>query len=418
MKTEQKVLVVGTTSDYIEWIRQVCPGRALFLTDPAIREEAAEPAPASSEEILSDLNDDIQVKHEISRHLQRWNFSIDGIACFDCESLELAASLALDFNLPYPTVESIQRCRDKYVSKRLWSQNAVKCPRVRLVQSAAGVYDFLRELDGSCVVKPLTGSGSELVFRCASKKDCDKWAHIIRKELNVRRSLRLYSNATSWFLAEEYIDGVEYSCDFMVRDAGVEIIRLTRKIHARNKPFGTIAGYALTSYPSDDIPPGLEDILYNGAKALGISDAICMVDFIVRDDEIFLLEMTPRPGGDCIPHLLRRSGILDMLILALDFAQQRPFSIPRDQVNGQYVGLRLHAGKPGEIMQFDTRMLQQDSRIREIKLIRRAGHHITMPPDDYESWYLGYIIFQPDAETALENQCQELRRRLIVEMAS
>lgn len=417
MNTEPKVLVVGTTADYIEWIRQVCPGRALFLTDPAIREEAAEPSPAPPEEILSDLNDDIQVRNEILRHLRRWSLSIDGIACFDCESLELAASLALDFGLPYPTVESIQRCRDKYISKRLWAQNGVKCPRVRLVQSSAGVYDFLGELNGSCVVKPLTGSGSELVFRCASKKDCDKWAHVMQKELKSRRSLRLYSNATSWFLAEEFIDGVEYSCDFIVRDAGVEIIRLTRKIHARSRPFGTIAGYALTAYPSDAVPAGLlEDTLRGGAQALGVVNAICMVDFIVRDNEIYLLEMTPRPGGDCIPHLLRRSGILDMLSLTLDFAQQRPLAIPRERVNGQYVGLRLHAGKAGEIMQFDTRMLQQDSRIREIKLIRRAGHRITMPPDDYESWYLGYVIFQPDAGTELENQCQDLRRRLIVEM--
>ncbi|MDW7774185.1 MAG: ATP-grasp domain-containing protein [Desulfobulbaceae bacterium] len=417
MNSKQKVLVVGTTADYIEWIRQVCPERALFLTDFEIRENAAEPAPHPWEEILSDLNDESRVKNEILRHLQKWDISLDGITCFDCESLEMAASLAMDFNLPYPDIESINRCRDKYVSKRRWAENGVKCPRVRLVQSSDGVYDFLRELSGSCVVKPLTGSGSELVFRCTSKKDCDKWAHIIRKELSNRQSLRLYSNATTLFLAEEFIDGTEYSCDFIVRDRGVEIVRLTRKIHSRNKTFGTIAGYVLRGYPTEDFSGRmLEETLYNGAIALGVVNAICMVDFIVRENEIFLLEMTPRPGGDCIPHLLRRSGLLDMLTLALDFAQQRPFSIPGDLVNGQYVGLRLHAGKCGEIVNFDTGILQRDPRIREIKLIRRAGHKVALPPDDYESWYLGYIIFQPDTGTALENQCRDLSRQLIVEM--
>lgn len=416
MDSKLQVLVVGTTADYIDWIRQISPGRALFLTDPDSRKQAVEQIPHPSEEVLSPLGDYAQLKDDLLVHLQRWNISLNGIACFDCESLELAARLAKEFSLPYPTAESIRLCRDKYASKILWQRNSVKCPQVRLVQSAEGVFDFLQKLNVPCVIKPLTGSGSELVFNCMNKKDCEKWATILLQELHRRKSLRLYSEATSWFLAEEFIRGDEYSCDFIVRDDCVEVIRLTKKIHAPNKPFGTINGYALCRYPSNEFPAdALEHTLYNGAIALGVTHAVCMVDFLVRDDEIVLLEMTPRPGGDCIPHLLRRSGILDSLVTALDFAQQRPLSIPRGKVNGQYVGLRLHAGKPGEIIKFDTELLQEDPRIREIHLIRKAGHLVAMPPHDYESWYLGHVIFEPEKGVALENQCQDLCRRLVVE---
>lgn len=418
MNTELQVLVVGTTADYIEWIRQVSPGRALFLTDYEIRNQAAEQVPQPAEEVLSGLDDYAQARDDLLLHLRRWNITLNGIACFDCESLELAAWLAREFSLPYPTVESIRLCRDKYASKVLWQRNSVKCPQVRLVQSPEGVFDFLQKLNAPCVIKPLTGSGSELVFNCMSKKDCEKWATILQKELKERKSLRLYSDATAWFLAEEFITGDEYSCDFVVRDDAVEVIRLTKKIHARNKPFGTINGYALCCYPPEDFPAAdLEHTLYGGAKALGISHAICMVDFLVRDNEIVLLEMTPRPGGDCIPHLLRRSGILDSLVTALDFAQQKPLSYTRGQVNGQYVGLRLHAKRPGEILKFDIEQLQGDPRIREINLIRKAGHLVAMPPHDYESWYLGYVIFEPVQGIALENQCHDLSRRLVVETA-
>lgn len=418
MNTESRVLVVGTTADYIEWIRQVNPGRALFLTDYEIRNQAAEQIPHPSEEVLSLLDDYAQVKEDLLLHLQRWGIGLNGIACFDCESLELAAWLAGEFSLPYPTVESIRLCRDKYASKILWQRNFVKCPRVRLVQSPEGVVDFLQKLDGSCVIKPLTGSGSELVFNCLSKKDCEKWATVLQKELKERKPFRLYSDATTWFLAEEFIAGDEYSCDFVVRDNGVEVIRLTKKIHARNKPFGTINGYALCRYPSEAFSAGdLEHTLYSGAKALGISHAICMVDFVVSDNRVVLLEMTPRPGGDCIPHLLRRSGILDSLVTALDFAQQKPLSFIRGHVNGQYVGLRLHARKSGEISKLDTEQLQEDPRIREIHLIRKAGHLVAMPPQDYESWYLGYVIFEPVKDIALENQCHDLCQRLVVETA-
>ncbi|MCX5908762.1 MAG: biotin carboxylase, partial [Deltaproteobacteria bacterium] len=54
---EKVTLVVGTTPDYIEWIRKITPDRGLFLTDPILRRRAKEPSPEAKEEILCDLAD-------------------------------------------------------------------------------------------------------------------------------------------------------------------------------------------------------------------------------------------------------------------------------------------------------------------------------------------------------------------------
>jgi len=412
-----KVLVVGTTTDYIEWIRQARPNQALFITDNATRDNGVETPPHPSEELLADLDDYSGVESSLRAHLEKWNTTISGITCFDCESLELAAILAGDFLLPFPSVESIKLCRDKYTCKIQWHKNSVPCPQVRLVQSYEDILSFLQEINAPSVIKPLTGSGSELVFHCTSKRDCHKWVTVLQEELQKRQSHRLYSKKASWFLAEEYIDGDEYSCDFIIKGKQVEIIRLTRKIHADKGPFGTISGYALADYSLVGyFVESLKEILYRGAKSLGIRDAICMVDFIVQDKSIMLLEMTPRPGGDCIPHLLYRSGITDILSLALDFAQQKPLSFRSEINNGQYVGLRFHARQSGKIVRFDTELLRRDERIREINLIRETGHQVTLPPEDYDSWYLGYAIFQPSSGIDLEIQCRDLSRNLIVEM--
>lgn len=413
------MLVVGTTPDYVDWIRHARPGRALFLTDYSARRKAVETTPSRDEEVLTCLEDQEQVKSDLLRHIRKRNISIAGIACFDCESMELAATLAGEFSLPYPGVESIRLCRDKYASKILWRQNGVRCPKVRLVEKASDVFAFMQEIDQPCVLKPLTGSGSELVFCCSSKKDCEKWAQVMRHELKSRESNRLYAKATAQFLAEEYVSGTEYSCDFIVSDAGVRVIRLTRKIHADGRPLGTIAGYALADYPASEFSADqLEDTLTRAAHALGIEHAICMVDFLVTSDEIVLLEMTPRPGGDCIPHLLRRSGRMDILSLTLDFAAQQPLPPPAQNVNGRYVGVRLHAKKPGQIIKFHAERLEQDPRVREIHFVRPEGHRVNMPPADYDSWYLGYVIFQPEADAPLEAQCDEIRRELILETTS
>lgn len=416
MEDNYKVLVVGTTSDYIDWIRQANPERAIFLTDPEVRYRAHEFNPQPEEEIISCLDDVEQVKKLLMAHLSHWRLSVDGIACFDCESMDLAAILAKELSLPYPSVECIRLCRDKYVTKTIWQEKSVRCPQSQIVQSADGVFEFLQEIDAPGVLKPLTGSGSELVFHCSSRKDCDRGVRLIQEGLEVRKSHRMYNSYSNWFLVEECIHGTEYSCDFHIRHDTVEIIRLTKKIKLNNKPFGTIDGYGLTKADNEGINKDhLNQILLQGAMALGIANAVCMVDFYLRGDEIVLLEMTPRPGGDCIPFLLRCSLPLDILTYTLDFAQQRETHVPEGH-NGQYAALRVHAGKAGTIKSIDSQLLQQDPRVVEVHSIRKPGHRIMMPPHDYESWYIGHTIFKPQQGVELDVQTRELREMYMVEI--
>ena len=112
-----KVLVVGTTPDYIDWIRTACPGRALFLTSPAVRAKAQEPCPAPAEEILCDLSDYEGTCKVVQQHLQAEGMRLDGVASYDCESMELAAVLARQFGLTYPSIQAVNNCRDKHLAK-------------------------------------------------------------------------------------------------------------------------------------------------------------------------------------------------------------------------------------------------------------------------------------------------------------
>ena len=120
-----KVLVVGTTADYIEWIQQHCPGRAIFLTDPMLRQRACETNPAQPEEVLCNLSDYYYRSETLKVHLLKWKLCLDGITSFDCESMELAAVIAKDLALSYPSVGAVNNCRDKFVSKKIWQHNGL-----------------------------------------------------------------------------------------------------------------------------------------------------------------------------------------------------------------------------------------------------------------------------------------------------
>ena len=415
-----KVLVVGTTPDYIDWIRRSCPDRALFLTDPEARRQALEPNPPSAEEVLCNLSDYCEVRQVLQRHLLQENIGLDGVACYDCESMELAALLAQEYSLPYPSVQAVNNCRNKYLTKTLWARHNLVTPRARQIRSATEAVHFFRELGGPCVLKPPGGSGSELIFYCDSERDCRHYFTKIVDGLQQRRKNRLYQSfraSDPVIVAEEFVRGEEYSCDFVIENGRVEIIRLTRKIVSSRGPFGTALGYLLTGSLPDEIKENdFRQTLYQSALALGINRAICMLDFMVCKNQLVLLELSPRPGGDCLPYLLRRCWNLDMITLYLDFCQQWPWRLQKTVNSKPCLGLRLHAGRNGSLKKVDTRQLQRDSRVRQIQLTRQPGHRIKIPPDDYDSWLLGHIIFEPDLDSAPEAQCQALLEKVVVEV--
>lgn len=410
---KSKVLVVGTTADYIDWLRNASPGAALFLTDSSERKHATEPRPEIAEELLCNLSDTEQTMRALLNHLCKWQIFLNGILCFDCESMELTARIAKDFFLPYPTIEAIHNCRNKHITKKLWQQEGLACPQSRVVESPSAAVDFLKKVNGPCVLKPLTGSGSEFVYKCTGKKDCELSFKAIQNGLEGQQINRMYNHSETGILAEECINGKEYSCDFIIENDRINVIRLTRKILCPDAPFGTIRGYVLAGCFPDEIEPEyFASVLKKSATALGISRAICMLDFIVRDNKLVLLELAPRPGGDCLPFLLRQAKGLDILTMALDFAQQNPIQVYPDNNHEPYVGVRLHARHGGILRETNTQSLRKDQRVREIHLIRSQGHLIKMPPEEYDSWVLGHVIFKPFHDVDLQKQSEDIIKQI------
>lgn len=416
MRSNPKILVVGTTSDYIDWIRQQRPGQALFITEPAVRQQACEPRPAAKEEILCPLSNEQGVRQALARHLADHKIALKGVTSYDCESMELAAVLADEYGLPYPLRQAVENCRDKHRAKSMWQEAWLCTPRQKQVKSARQAADFFKALNGPLVLKPPCGSGSELVFRCDSVDACEENFRKIIDGLKLRRGLPLYHTFDPddpAILAEEFVSGNEYSCDFVLENGRVEIIRLAAKILSAKDPLGTVLAYLLPApWPGEIDRGSLQQTLYKSAAVLGISRAVCMADFIVDRGRIVLLELTPRPGGDCLPALLRLARKLDPLILLLDFACRR--SLKTGLPNGaQPMGaLRIFGRKNGILKRIDTRRLSKDPCVHEICLTRRPGHRITLPPEDYDSWYLGHVIFEPNGGEPVDRQCRRLLEKV------
>jgi biotin carboxylase len=423
---DKRLLVVGTTSDYIDHIRTRYPRRALFVTDPAERAAAAERLPAPADELLCDLQNARRVHDELSTHLSRWRIGVCGVVCYDCESLGLAADLAKQLALPFPDPAAVGVSRNKFLSKQIWQKAAVPCPRTAVVRNLSDALKFMEQIAKPVIIKPLTGSGSELLFKCDSRRDCSFAIDLIGRKLAAHPNIRMYRpekcgavemDPHREFVIEAFIKGREYSCDFILDGDQVKIIRLAHKILARDQAAGTTRAYVLPSRLPEPLQIDAFRLqIRNAARALGLNRALCMVDFIVDAGVAYLLEMTPRPGGDCIPQTIFQSCGLDMLGLALDFAEGKSIALPAASSWVKMVGLRLMAPKNGIIKNIGDRALRRDPRVKELHLKRRPGQRVALPPDDYESRLLGHVIFKPTTPQSIETECAELESKLSLEI--
>lgn len=422
----RRVVVVGTTSDYIDLIRRRHPGRALFITDPLERAKAREEHPGAEEEIRGNLTDTPAMIRALADHMNRHEIRAEGVACFDCESLMLAAAVARQLELPFPSPSAVALSRNKFLSKVAWHDAKVACPRTVIARSRSDALGFLDRIGKPVILKPLTGSGSELVFKCSGRKDCMSAYETIIRLLSKSKGNRMYmpgQTACKDFdplrdiVVEECIGGPEYSCDFFIENGEVEVIRTAKKIPGAGWQFGTTAAYVLPArLPGELSLEGFKEQIHRAARALGMQRALCMIDFFVCRGQPCLLELTPRVGGDCLPWLIRQSSGLDMLGLALDFSRGVEISLPAADTWQSLVGLRLFASHAGVVKKLDSRWLHQDPRVRELLIKRLPGHRVVLPPIDYDSRLLGHVIFKASGKVPIEEECAELASRLVVEM--
>lgn len=415
---DERVVVVGTTADYVDMIATRFPGRAVFVTDSRERASAFEPAPEPSAEVLCDLTDFERAVSALGEHVSRWKISLTGVACYDCESMALASYLASWYRLPYPSTEAIAAARDKHRSKELWRSAGLPSPQARIGRNLSDAIAFMVDVAGPVVIKPTSGSGSELVFVCRDETDLKRAIDTTHRRLSNHANRRMYpSEAIDQFTMEEFIAGPEYSCDYLVDHDRIEIIRIARKIPATGQPAGTTLAYVVPAELPQQLDPGRFAIqTHLASRALGIERALCMLDFIVRDGQAVMLELTPRPGGDCLPPLILQASGLDMLGLALDFARGAPVVLPEQSSWRRLVGVRLIAGREGILRRIDTTSLTADARVLEIYLKRRPGHTVVLPPADYDSRILGHIVFDPSGSSDMEQDVKSLVDRVQIDM--
>jgi biotin carboxylase len=420
----RSVLIVGTTPDYVVKLYERYSRSLLFLADTRFQSDPLLKKLPPSSLVFASLekpDETCRITHEFLKNAPA---ALHGIGCFDCDSLLLASRLAGELGLRFPGWEAIARCRSKFESKKAWIGAGVSSPAAAIVSSLQESLAFFKSHGKDMVLKPLAGSGSELLFHCRDDSDVTKAVATLEEELPRRKKNPLFrpcpspadgcliDPCTCW-VAEEFISGPEFSCDFVLQDDEVFFIRETGKIKATDKPFGSVLAYTFPPrYPAGFEKRVLKEALKRAAASLGFDWGFFMVDYILNNGIPIFIEMTPRPGGDSIPEMMRAATGLDTLSLYLDFVQGN-FKAPKEipLAPETFASLNFYAPKEGKIEIIDGSKVTACSHVRKLFFKKQQGDRVILPPKDYDNRLLGYGIIEvkPGLDLAAETRrLQEL----------
>lgn len=165
------------------------------------------------------------------------------------------------------------------------------------------------------IIKPLRNSGSRGVIKCVNPEDIDK---------SIQESA-LHSNDGN-LIIEEFIEGDEISIEAFIIEGKVQIVQITDKL-VTAPPYNVEIGHSQPSrYHS--LKGKIQNQLELIVNDTGLNNCVIHPEAKVVGDEIILIEIGPRLGGDFISsRLVPLSTKINLEDIAISIALKDSFKM-------------------------------------------------------------------------------------------
>ena len=219
--------------------------------------------------------------------------------------LVMMARVAEKYGFPFYSVNTAVCSTDKFLMKECFEKGGVPHARGRLVASA----DDAGGLNFPLIVKPRDNSGSRGVVLCGS-----------RPELESSIAGALFFSRLDTVLVEEFIEGPEYSIESVHYGGRTEVIQFTEK-QTTAYPYNVELAHRQPAGLSDEMKDMIRKIVSRTAVAMGFEDCPSHTELKINGHGVFVIETSPRLGGDCITSdLVPLSTGINIEDLQLDLA--------------------------------------------------------------------------------------------------
>lgn len=239
---------------------------------------------------------------------------IDGIIAPGTDvAVETAAFVAERLGLPGPGLAAARTLTRKRLFREFLHEAGLPCPDVVDPRDADARTLFEKR---RWLVKPNRSSGSKGVFIVHDAAD-------LAPRIEESKSFSVDGNA----LLEEFIEGTQHTCEGFLRD-GVLAVALVTDRDTVAPPYTATKGHRVPSRldrgQCDKAVAAIEHVL----RLVGVRSGPIDCDFIVGDRGIYLIEVTPRLGGNSLSRLVAAALGFDLVAAAVHDACGDAVAIP------------------------------------------------------------------------------------------
>lgn len=225
-----------------------------------------------------------------------------------------AAFVAEQLGLPGPPLASTRTVCSKSAFREFLRSHGFSSPRSFDLDGA-----FLAEaglFDRRWIIKPNRSSGSKGVVIVDSVESLDR---------ELARSLAFDPDGRG--VLEEYVEGFDGTCEGFLVDGQLAFsLLLDRK--TAPAPYVATHGHRVPTLLTPADATRVLETIQAVLRVLGIADGPFDCDYIVRPQDVVLLEISPRLGGNSITPLVRVATGIDLTELTLRSACGESVEIP------------------------------------------------------------------------------------------
>lgn len=341
---------------------------------------------------------------ELARKLR-----IDGIVCYASDpSAPTAAYVAEKLGLPGNPYKSVNILANKDLFRTFLAENKFKVPRAKGYSSLQAALDELHTFKMPVMVKPVDSCGSKGVSKIVGREQLTK---AVEDALVYSRCRR--------FIIEEYVEknGYQIAGDGFSVD-GKLVFRCFANEHFEAGgvnpyvPIGESWPYIMPQRIHDKVHGEIQRALTLLDMKTGAYNFDIRID---GNEDVYLMEIGPRNGGNLIPQVTRYATGVDMVKYTILAALGEDCSsLKMEPVQGFWACYMIHSLRAGVFQDVTIDPEFQKRNIVELDILPKPGDHI--PAFTGGNGTFGTMILQFSSQEEMLDKMDNMSRYIEVQV--
>ncbi len=279
--------------------------------------------------IIGDFSNPENVLEAVKKYEHENNATPIAIIPMNDFTVRSAAFVSEHYGINHNSVETVNKCRDKFLMKQILVAAGLPVPRFGCFSTLEELKQLAGEIGFPLVIKPRELAGSVGVIKVSTLAELELSFHQCTSDV---RALNVADmTPENMFLVEEYIPATsEVSLEIFNQGDYHRVLAVTDK-YLGPEPYFVELGHSVPSVHTEN--KSLIEIAERACQALGIQYGIAHFEArITPEGEIRIIEVGARTGGDTIMDLVERAYGINPYELHVASYLEVPVQIPEKLV--------------------------------------------------------------------------------------